>query len=142
MAWPLPELDVGAEPELKPPELELPELELPELELEEELEPEDPEFEEDEPEPEVELEPFDPELVPEDPVLVDPEPEPDEPVPVEAEPEEALVLWVDPGRANATAPAATTLARPTAVVVDRTRARPRSLAAMASRMPYRRSLLM
>jgi hypothetical protein len=140
VAWLPPELDEGAEPELKPPELELPELE---------LEPEDP----------VEEEP-EPELVPEDPVPADAEPEdpepadaePEDPVLAEAEPEEvpleeglpdeALAVWVDPGSANATAPAATTPAMPTAVVVERTRARPRSLAAIASRMPFRRSLLM
>ena len=58
MTWPLPELDVGEEPELKPPEFELLEL----LELEED-------------EPEL-VEP-EPELVEPEPELVEPEPEPD-----------------------------------------------------------------
>ena len=147
MAWLLPELDEGAEPELKPPELEL------------EEDPE-PEFDDDEPElapelavdPELELEPevgFAPELelVPDEPVLeglAPEEPVPVEPVPVEpvpVEPEEVLAVWVDPGRLKATAPATTTLAMPTAVVVERTRARPRARAATAWRIPSPRSLL-
>jgi hypothetical protein len=132
VAWlPPPELPVGAEPELRPPELEL---ELPVLE---------PEFAE-----------LEPELVP----VEEPEPEPvpvePEPVPVELEPElelaevepdplDVLVVWVDPGSARASAPAVTTLAMVTAVVVDRTLDRPRSLAATARRIPsFRRSLLM
>ena len=45
----------------------------------------------------------------------------------------ASALWVDPGRTSATAPAATTLARLTAVVAERTLARPRSLAVTAWR---------
>jgi len=108
VAWLLPELDDGLEPELRPDELELEE---PELELLLE--------------PELEL-----------PV--------EEPEPVEADPveEEALVLCVDPGRARARAPAVTTLAMVTAVVVDLTLARPRSLAAMAWRIPSRGLLLM
>jgi hypothetical protein len=122
VAWLLPpELEIGLEPELKP------------LELEFELEPDDSDPDELDPE---ELE-FD-----------DPEPDvPDEPVPeeeldpVEEEPddaeEELLVLCVDPGRARATAPAAATLARVTAVVVERTLARPFSLAAMARWTPSR-----
>jgi hypothetical protein len=64
---------------------------------------------------------------------------PDEP----DDPEEELaVLCVDPGRARATAPATTTLAMVTAVVVERTLARPSSLAAMARRMRSRCALLM
>jgi len=123
VAWLLPELDDGLEPELKPDELELeePELELvPELELPVD-EPELVELEPEEPEPE---------LVADEPVEADP---------VE---EDALVLCVDPGRASARAPAVTTLAMVTAVVVDLTLARPRSLAAMAWRMPSRGLLLM
>jgi len=139
VAWLPPELELGDEPELKPPELEL---ELPE-----------PEFAELEPEP-VELEPEPVELEPE-PVELDPEfaelePEPVEPEPelAEVEPEplellDVLVVWLDPGRARASAPAVTTLATVTVVVVDRTLARPRSLAATAWRIPsFRRALLM
>jgi hypothetical protein len=138
-----PELPVGVEPELKPPE---PELELPVLEPEfVELEPEfvelEPEFVELEPEF-VELEPefaepeeLEPELVPVDPELVPVELEPDLP--------DVLVVWADPGRARARAPAVTTLATVTVVVVERTLARPCSLAATARRIPsFRRSLLM
>ena len=83
------------------------------------------------------------------------EPESVEPEPVEpelAEPELAwsrsltrwcrscwtLVLCADPGRARASAPAVTTLATVTVVVVDRTLARPRSLAASARRIPLSR----
>ena len=124
MAWlPPPELAVGAEPELKPPELE-------------------PEFVElEEPDP-VELEPVEPELV--EPELVEPElaeglDEPDEVAP---ELLDVLVLCVEPGRARASAPAVTTLAMVTAVVVDRTLARPRSLAAWASRIPSSRRALL
>ena len=137
MAWLPPELELGEEPELKPPELEL---ELPEPEFAE-LEPEpvelEPEFAELEPEP-VELEPEPVEL----------EPEPVEPELAEVEPEpldvlDVLVVWLDPGRARASAPAVTTLATVTVVVVDRTLARPRSLAATAWRIPsFRRALLM
>ena len=130
MAWLPPELEMGDEPELKPPELEL---ELPE-----------PEFAELEPEP-VELEPEFAELEPEP---VELEPEPVEPELAEVEPEplellDVLVVWLDPGRARASAPAVTTLATVTVVVVDRTLARPRSLAATAWRIPsFRRALLM
>jgi hypothetical protein len=132
VAWLPPELELGAEPELKPPELEL---ELPE-----------PEFAELEPEP-VELEPEPVELEPE---FAELEPEPLEPEPelAEVEPEpldvlDVLVAWLDPGRARASAPAVTTLATVTVVVVDRTLARPRSLAATAWRIPsFRRALLM
>ena len=131
MAWLPPELEVGEEPELKPLELELeleddelelelPVLEFPVLELPVELEPAEPEL--DEPEPEFVA---------------------DEPVEVELEPVEVdAVLCVDPGRARASAPAVTTLAMVTAVVADRTLSRPRSLAAMAWRIPSRSSLLM
>ena len=126
MAWLLPELEVGEEPELKPeldPEFVDPESAEPELD---ELEP-------------VELEPE--EAEPEEPELVEPlAPELDEPV--EVDPLD-VVLFVDPGRARASAPAVTTLAMVTAVVVDRTLARPRSLAATAWRVPsFRRALLM
>ena len=62
----------------------------------------------------------------------------DEPVDVEVD----VVLCVDPGRARASAPAVTTLAMVTAVVVDRTLVRPCSLAAMARRIPSRCALLM
>jgi hypothetical protein len=117
VTWLLPELEVGVE--LEPRPLELPELDDDELE---ELEPEEVE-----------------------PVEVEPdEVEPDEvePVePVEVEPVEVSVLWVEPGRARASAPAVTTLAIVTAVVVERTLLRPRSLAATAWRIPSRRALL-
>ena len=132
MAWLLPELDDGAEPELKPLEPEL-EFELEPVELEPvELEP-------------VELEPD--EVEPE-PVELEDEPEPELPeVPLEDEPddveeEEEAVLCVDPGRASATMPAAATLAMVTVVVADRTLARPRSLSAMARRTRSRCALLM
>ena len=123
MAWLPPEPDVGEEPELKPPE---PESELDEPELEE------PEFDE--------LESAEPELVPDE---LEPELAEDEfDEPAEVEPVE-LVVWADPGRAKASAPAVTTLAMVTTVVVDLTLLRPRSLAATAWRIPSsRRSLLM
>jgi hypothetical protein len=107
-----------------PPELELgdePELKPPELE---------PEF--------VELDPefAEPELAELEPVELEPE------EPVEVDPLDA-VLFADPGRARASAPAVTTLATVTVVVADRTLARPRSLAATAWRVPsFRRALLM
>jgi hypothetical protein len=116
VAWLLPELEVGVELEPRPLELELPELEDDELE---ELEPEDVEPVEGEPD-EVE------------PVEVEPD---------EVEPVEVSVLWVEPGRARASAPAVTTLAIVTAVVVERTLPRPRSLAAAAWRIPSRCALL-
>jgi len=126
VAWLPPELELGDEPELKPPELELEFVEL------------DPEFAEPElaePEP-VELEPEEPELV------EAPELDEEFDVPVEVDPLD-VVLFVDPGRARASAPAVTTLATVTVVVVDRTLARPRSLAATAWRIPsFRRALLM
>ena len=77
---------------------------------------------------------------------MEPEPEPVEAEPLEVEPEpaeDALAVWADPGRATARAPAVTTPATVTAVVVDRTFLRPRSLAAAAWRIPSsRRALLM
>ena len=129
MAWLLPELDDGLEPELKPDELELEEPELEPEPPEEELPAEEPEL--------AELDPL--ELVPEE---VEPEPLADEPVEAAPVDEDALVLCADPGRARARAPAVTTLAMVTAVVVDLTLARPRSLAAMAWRIPSRGLLLM
>jgi len=156
VTWLLPELDVGEEPELRPLELELlelleldePELVEPEPELVEpepelvEPEPElvEPEPELVEPEPElVELEPDEPEFELDDPEFVELEPVEGEPVDVEVD----VVLWcVDPGRTRASAPAVTTLAMVTAVVVDRTLSRPCSLAAMARRIPSRCELLM
>ncbi len=81
------------------------------------------------------------ELEPDEPVPD--EDELDEPVEVEPDPvEEDVVVCVEPGRTRASAPAVTTLAMVTAVVVDRTLARPRSLAAMAWRIPSRGLLLM
>jgi hypothetical protein len=114
VAWLLPELELGAEPELKPLELDpllVPVL-VPLLELEPELE--------------------DVPLLEEDPELVD------EPVLADVE---VVVLWVDPGSAKVTTPAATTLAMVTAVVVERTLARPRSRAAMARWTLSRSALL-
>jgi hypothetical protein len=116
VTWVLPELELGVLLELMPLELELPELELPELEL-----------------PELELPELEPELVEDEPEFVDVEPVDDEPVDV--------VLWVEPGRARASAPAATTLATLTAVVAERTFSRPFSLAAMARRIPSRCALM-
>ena len=129
MAWLLPELEVGAEPELRPLELEL--LELLELEDEEPELVDEPEL--------VELEPDEPEFELDAPEFVEVEPVADEPVDVEVD---VLVLCVDPGRARASAPAVTTLAMVTAAVVDRTLFRPWSLAAMARRIPSRCALLM
>jgi hypothetical protein len=134
VAWLLPELDDGTEPELKPEfefELELEPVELEPVELEpEEVEPEPVEPEPVEPEDEDEDEP-DPELAE---VPLDDEPDDTE--------EEEAVLCVAPGRASATMPAAATLAMVTVVVVDRTLARPRSLSAMARRTRSRCALLM
>jgi hypothetical protein len=132
-------LAVGAEPGLKPLELE------PEFV---ELEPE-PEFVELEPEPvepdPVELDPDEPELAEDgfDEAELDGA-EFDEAEFDDAEPEllDALVLCVEPGRTRASAPAVTTLAMVTAVVVDRTLARPRSLAAWAWRIPSSRRVLL
>ena len=124
MAWLPPELELGEEPELKPPELEPEFVELDPEFVEPELaepEPEEPEEAEEAPEPELDEE-FD--------------------VPVEVDPLD-VILFADPGRASASAPAVTTLATVTVVVVDRTLARPRSLAATAWRIPsFRRALLM
>ena len=133
MAWLAPpELEAGEEPELKPPELELDEPELVEPEPLEPV-PVEPELV-----PEPELEPVEPELV--EPELAEELDEPDE---GELDPLEVLVVCVDPGRVRASAPAVTTLAMVTAVVVERTLARPRSLAATAWRIPSsRRALLM
>ena len=55
---------------------------------------------------------------------------------------DALAACVDPGRTRATTPAVATLATATAVVAVLTLARPRSLAAMARRIPLRSLLLM
>jgi hypothetical protein len=122
VAWLLPELELGVEPELKPLELDpllvpvlvplLVPLLVPVLELEPEL--------------------VDEPLLEEDPELVD------EPVLADVE---VVVLWVDPGSAKVTTPAATTLAMVTAVVVERTLARPRSRAAMARWTLSRSALL-
>ena len=107
-----------------PPELEMgdePELKPPELELEL---------------PEPEFAELEPEFVEPEPELAEVEPEPLDVLDV-------LDAWLDPGRARASAPAVTTLATVTVVVVDRTLARPRSLAATARRIPsFRRALLM
>ena len=84
-------------------------------------------------------------LVPDEDEPDEPEPElaEDEPDEVEPEPdgEDVLVLCVDPGRARASAPAATTLAMVTAVVADRTLAWPCSLAATARRILSRCALM-
>jgi hypothetical protein len=129
VAWLLPELEIGVEPELRP--------------LEPELEDDEPELVELEPD---ELAPVEPELVPDELDPEEPEPELADDEPVEAEPDpveaDVLVLCVDPGRAKASAPAVTALATVTAVVADRTLFRPRSLAAMARRIPSRCALLM
>jgi hypothetical protein len=108
----LPEPDDGGLPVLKPPELpELPELELLELpELPEVLEP-----------PEVPAL----ELPAEPPCWLLGTPETPDPEPVPA------VWWAEPGRTNATAPAAAIPLIPTMAVSDRTADRPRSLAATA-----------
>jgi hypothetical protein len=123
VTWLLPELDDGEEPELRPPEVEL-----DPLELELELDPVEPELEDVDPEDvdPLELEPveLDPELVEGEPVEVD------------------ALACVDPGRTRATTPAAATLAMVTAVVTVLTLLRPRSLAAMARRIPSRSVLLM
>jgi hypothetical protein len=114
VTWLGPELEVGVELECRPLELELElELELPEME-DDELE--EPELEDDG------LEELESEGVGDEPVDVS-------------------VLWLEPGSARASAPAVTTLASVTAVVVERTLLRPRSLAATASRIPSRCALL-
>ena len=134
MAWLLPELDDGAEPELKPEfefELDEPVFDEPELDEPEFDEPEldEPEFDE----PELD----EPELA--EPELVEPELD-DEPEPVDVDEEAALC--VDPGRVSATMPAAATPAMVTVVVTERTLARPRSRSAVARRIRSRYSLLM
>jgi hypothetical protein len=134
VAEPLPELEVGAEPELKP--LEPVELELEPLELEPEpvepvLDPVEPVLEPEEPDPVLPDE-VDPELLELDGV-------------VEEEPElveEDAAVCVEPGRTSAIAPAAATLDRVTTVVAERTLARPFSLAALARRRASRCALLM
>ncbi len=106
------------------PELEAglePELKPPEP-AEFDVEPDEVEPDEEDPELEVELEADDPEL---------------------EVPDDEVAAWcVDRGRARATAPVAATLAMVTAVVAERTLARPCSLAAMARRIPSRCALLM
>jgi hypothetical protein len=130
VAWLPPELELGEEPELKPPEVD-PEFVDPESAEPEPVEPEPAELEP------VELEPEEPELV----EALEPELGEELDVPVEVDPLD-VVLFADPGRARASAPAVTTLATVTVVVADRTLARPRSLAAMAWRTPScRRALL-
>ena len=116
----------GAEPELKPLELEL------------ELDPDELDPDPDEPDPD-ELDPELPDEV--DPELVE-EPELAGLGRVADEPVDVVVVCVAPGRTRATAPAAATLDRVTAVVAERTLARPRSLAAMARRRLSRCALLM
>jgi hypothetical protein len=129
VAWLLPELEVGLDPELKP----LEPLEPLEFELDED-EPDEVEPDELEEPEEVEPEEVEPDEV---------EPEADEPEVTEDGPDDDVaVLCVDPGRVRATAPATATLAKVTAVVVERTLARPCSLAATARRMPSRFALLM
>jgi hypothetical protein len=136
VAWLLPVLEVGVELDPRPLEFELPELEDDEPE---ELEPEELEPVEVEP---VDVEPVDVEPVEVEPVEVEPvDFEPVDVEPVGVEPVEVSVLWVEPGRARASAPAVTTLAIVTAVVVERTLPRPRSLAATAWRIRSRCALL-
>jgi hypothetical protein len=131
VAWLLPELEVGVEPELRP--------------LEEEEEPELVELDEPElAEPEL-VEPELVEPVPVEPVLDEPvldEPVLDEPVLDEDLPADVSAWCVEPGRTRASAPAVTTLAIVTVVVAERTLFRPRSLSAMARRIPSRCALLM
>jgi hypothetical protein len=136
VAWLVPELDDGVEPELKPefelefeldePELDVPEPDVPEPDV---PEPDVPELdvpEPDVPEPEPEL------LLEEVPELAE--------VPADESDEE--VLCVDPGRVSATTPTAATLARVTVVVAERTLDRPRSRSALARRTRSRYSSLM
>ena len=134
MAWLLPELEDGAEPELKPEfEFELDEPEFDEPELDE------PEFDEPElDEPELE-EPERASRSSWNRSSVEPELD-DEPEPVDVDEEAALC--VDPGRVSATMPAAATPAMVTVVVTERTLARPRSRSAVARRIRSRYSLLM
>ena len=124
------------EPELRPledePELAEPELVDPLLVEPELVEPElvEPEL--------VEPELVDPLFVELEPVLVEPELVEPEDVPVDVD---ASVLCAAPGRTRASAPAVTTLAMVTAVVVDLTLLRPRSRSAMARRIPFRSALM-
>jgi hypothetical protein len=125
VAWPEPELDDGLEDGLLRPL----ELDDPLLELFEVLDP---------------LEPLEPlELLPEVPELDELELEPDDPelvLPVLDElPEVAELLVADPGRASATAPAASTLATPTVavVVVIRPLARRRAATALVTASRFR-----
>jgi hypothetical protein len=142
VAWLDPELADGAEfglPRL--PELELPVLELPVLEL-----PDPLDWRLDEPEPgEPELpEPFEADE-PEEPEEEDPAPfeAPDEEPADDPDPEDdAAVVWAEPGSVNATVPAATRLATPTAAVVALMRLRPRSRAATAHATVSRSWVLM
>jgi hypothetical protein len=109
---------------------------------------------EDETGAELEPKPDDPVEVPDPVELPDPVEVPEVPDPVDDVPEElefdfaedegaeVSVLWVEPGRTSATAPAAATLARLTAVVAERTLDRPRSLAATATRTSSRCALFM
>jgi hypothetical protein len=142
VAWLVPELDDGVEPELKPefelefeldePELDVPEPDVPELDVPEPGVPEPDVPELDVPELDV------PELdVPEPEVLLEEVPELPE-VPAESDEE---VLCVDPGRVSATTPTAATLARVTVVVAERTLDRPRSRSAIARRTRSRYSSL-
>jgi hypothetical protein len=128
VAWPEPELDDGLEDGLLRPL----ELDDPLLELFEVLDP---------------LEPLEPlELLPEVPELDELELEPDVPelvLPVLDElpdlTELAELLVADPGRASATAPAASTLATPTVavVVVIRPLARRRAATALVTASRFR-----
>jgi len=83
-----------------------------------------------------ELKPLEP-LEPVEPVEVDEPVEPVEPVEVDEDvpDDDEAALCVEPGRVRATTPVTATLAMVTAVVVERTLARPCSLAATARRMP-------
>jgi hypothetical protein len=123
------------EPELRPLEEEE-EPELVELDEPELAEPELAEPVPVEPVP-VEPVPVEPEL--DEPVLAEPVPDADLPADVEVD----VSVWcVEPGRTRASAPAVTTLAIVTVVVAERTLLRPRSLSAMARRIPSRCALLM
>lgn len=87
-------------------------------------------------------EPLLPELVPDEPEVPEPEPEPrvvepldawlpEDEVPARELPEWVTAACVEPGRAAATAPAASTLAKPTVAVVAFSRRLPRSRSATA-----------
>jgi hypothetical protein len=99
---------------------------------------EEEEFEDEEPEPD-ELEPV--EAEPDEPELAEPEPvpavPPDAPLPADELvelPEEVTALYVEPGRTATTAPAATTLAKPTVAVATFSLWRPRSRSTTAREM--------